>query len=104
MNEAAPEIKILNSALYGTLGGVLLLGIALSIVYRTPGDDPPAGLVMLNALAVMCALVYWFRGLLAILKLVVNKSKYRTSRKAIASYILLCILPVFFLVRAMVAS
>ncbi len=59
---------------------------------------------MLNALAVMCALVYWFRGLLAILKLVVNKSKYRTSRKAIASYILLCILPVFFLVRAMMPS
>ena len=99
MNEAAPEIRILNSALYGTLGGVLLLGIALNIVYRTPGDDPPAGLVMLNALA-----VYSFRGLLAILKLVVNKSKYRTSRKAIASYILLCIPPVFFLVRAMVAS
>ena len=104
MSDSTPEIKNLNSALYGTLGSVLLLAIAFGVVYSAPGDDPPAGLVMLNALAILCALIFWFSGLIGILKLVASKSKYRTSRKAIASYILFCLLPAFFLVRAMVAS
>jgi len=104
MSDAATEMKNLNSALYGTLGSVLLLAIALVVVYSLPGDDPPAGLVMLNALAVLCAVTFWFLGLIGIVKLIASKSTYRTSRKAIASYILFCLPPAFFLVLAFVTS
>lgn len=99
-----PNNKNLNSALYGSLGGILLLATCIYIVTSTTdSNDPPAVLVVVNALAFLGAFACWLGGLFAVIKLLKENSPLRKSKTAYASYIFVSLPPGIILVSQLVS-
>lgn len=93
------ENKNLTSAFYGSLGGVLLLAACVYIVTSSPdSNDPPAGLVMVNAISFLGAFACWLAGFFAVIRLFQENSPYTKCGTAYASYLFVCLPPGFILV------
>ena len=100
MNSAESELKHLKAGVIGGAGGVIFLTISVAIMFSAPGDDPPAGLVMVNMLSGIGLLAFWLSGITNILKVLMHSRTYRRSTYAIWGYVLISIPPLFILIGA----
>ena len=102
-----PASRYFNNALYGAVGAVLLFSIPvyLSIVLPDEAGDM-AGVVFSFALsaglASFFALVFWASGLTWIIKALKDISLSRKNKTAYASYVFICIPPIYFIVGSLI--
>ena len=95
------ESKTLNRAVVGGAGSVAFLLIGIATIASSPGDDPSAGLEILGGTIFFFLSAFWLSGLINVSKVLGHSSACRRSAKAIGSYIMVSIPPVYVAVTAM---
>lgn len=102
MGNTDSEFKDLNSGLVGAAGSAICILIMFMLLQSAPGNEPPAGLVMLNLLMFLFAVTFWISGLIHTVMMFIRQPKYRSSGKAIVIYILLSAFPLLVLLALLV--
>ena len=95
------ESKTLNRAVVGGAGGVVFLLIGIATIGSSPGEDPLAGLEIMGGTVFFFLFAFWLSGLINVSKVLGQSSACRRSAKAIGSYIMVSIPPVYVAVAAM---